>query len=160
MEGAEKLIFLINFFILINTLSNLSFFLVLWNVNPRIIPYKYKFKQTSECINSSWSYSSHLAIWISLSENSFCPPNFFLVITSKDVFKMSFVFWLGCKFPKSELFGYTETFITAFLKHFKKWLVLQININLLKSGIRKDLAVFAKKESMNKNSPKIVFLRF
>ena len=147
----KNFIFLINFFILINTLSNSSFLLVLWNVNPRIIPYKYKFKQTSECINSSWSYSSHLATAHQI---------FVLVITSKDVFKMSFVFWLGCKLPKSELFGYTETFIAAFLKHFKKWLVLQIKINLLKSGIRKDLAVFVKKESMNKNSPKIVFLRF
>ena len=36
------------------------------------------------------------------------------------------------------------------LKHFMKWLLLQTKKLLLKSGIRKDVAVSVNKESMNK----------
>ena len=59
--------------------------------------------------------------------------------------------WSVYKFYKSEIFGYTETFKAGFLKGFMKWLLLQINILLLKSGIRKDVAVSVNKKSMNKS---------
>ena len=65
----------------------------------------------------------------------------------------------GYKFSKSELSGYTKTFREVFLKHFMKWLLLQIKIFLLKPGIRKDVASLIKK-SMNKSSSKNVFPRF
>ena len=41
--------------------------------------------------------------------------------------------WSGYRFLKSEDFGYTETLRTIFLKHFLKWLLLQMKISLLKS---------------------------
>ena len=66
----------------------------------------------------------------------------------------------GTSFLKSELFGYTRTFKTVFLKHFIKWLLLQIKIFLLKSSIRKNVATSVNKESMNKSSSKNVILRF
>ena len=42
----------------------------------------------------------------------------------------------------------------CFLKHFMKWLLLQTKILLLKSGIRKNVAVSLNKELMNKSSSK------
>ena len=41
-----------------------------------------------------------------------------------------------------------------------KWLLLQTKALLLKSGVRKDVAVSVDKESINKSSSKNVFLRF
>ena len=58
------------------------------------------------------------------------------------------------------IFGYTETFGTVFLKHFMKWMLLQIKVFLLKLGIRKDVAVSVNKKSMNKCSSKNVFSSF
>ena len=69
-------------------------------------------------------------------------------------------FWSEYKFAKSQLFGYPESFQTVFLKHFMKWLLLQINIFLLSSSIRRDVFVYVNRESVNENSSKIVFLRF
>ena len=68
--------------------------------------------------------------------------------------------WSGYKVSKSDLFEYTETFKTVFLKHFMKWLLLQTRILLLKSGIRKDVAVSINKESMNNGSSKMYFSGF
>ena len=58
------------------------------------------------------------------------------------------------------IFGYTETFGAVFLKHFMKWMLLQIKVFLLKLGIRKDVAVSVNKKSMNKCSSKNVFPSF
>ena len=66
------------------------------------------------------------------------------------------------KVPKSDLFGYTETFKT-FLESIlcMKWLLLQTKILLLKLGIWKDIAVSVKKKWMNKSSSKnVLFFRF
>ena len=41
-----------------------------------------------------------------------------------------------------------------------KWLLLQIKIFLLKSGIRKDVAVSMNKESMNESATKNVFQKW
>ena len=53
-----------------------------------------------------------------------------------------------------------KLFKTVSLKYFMKWLLLQPNVLLLKSGIRKDVAFLINKEPMNQNSSKDVFLRF
>ena len=54
--------------------------------------------------------------------------------------------WLGYKISKGELSGYTGFFKAAFSKNFMKWLLLQTEILLSKSGIRKDVAVSVNKE--------------
>ena len=56
------------------------------------------------------------------------------------------ILWSRYKFSKSELNQYTETFrtIEKLLEHFMEWLLLQINILLLKLGIRKHIAASAQ----------------
>ena len=54
------------------------------------------------------------------------------------IYIYTYILWSEYKFSKSGLFGYTET-KTVILKHYIKWLLLQIKIFLLKSGIRKDV---------------------
>ena len=53
-----------------------------------------------------------------------------------------------------------RNFQNCFLEHFLSWLILQINILLLKSGIWKHIAVSVNKESVNKSIYKNVFYRF
>ena len=54
------------------------------------------------------------------------------------IYIYTYILWSEYKFSKSGHFGYTET-KTVILKHYIKWLLLQIKIFLLKSGIRKDV---------------------
>ena len=63
-------------------------------------------------------------------------------------------------FQEWTLWIYRNFLKTVFLKHFMKWPLLQTKTLLLKSGIKKDVAVSVNKESVNKNSSKNVFLRF
>ena len=61
---------------------------------------------------------------------------------------------------KSELFGYTKTFKTVFVKQFMKWLLPHTKILSLKSNIKKVVAVSVSKQSMNKTNSKKVFPKF
>ena len=93
----------------------------------------------------------------------------FLLTSLQDVFKtfqdVSNVLSRGEDLPRPhfwEIYGKGTKFsfwIYIFLKHFLKWLLLQIKIFLLKLGIRKDVAISVNKESMNKRISKTC-LRF
>ena len=65
----------------------------------------------------------------------------------------------SANFPRVNSFNITNKF-KQFLKHFMKWLLLQIKIFFIKAGIRKYGAALVIKESMDKCITKDVFPRF
>ena len=85
--------------------------------------------------SSSWPLAKTYSIYL---QDIFNP---FLRYTAKTIYTYVhiYIYTYMYKFSKSGLFGYTET-KTVILKRFIKWLLLQIKIFLLKSGIRKDVA--------------------
>ena len=63
----------------------------------------------------------------------------------------------GTKFRRVNSLDTPKLFKTVSLKDFMMWLLLQTNILLIKSGIRKGFAVSVNQESMNKSSSKATF---
>ena len=57
-------------------------------------------------------------------------------------------YWSGCKSSKSELFGYLETFRTAFFK-ILYGVTGSANKNIINSVIRKDVAAMVRKVALN-----------